>query len=218
MTRVNWLYSYAFLLLFGGFNLLLPQKTQAKIDTYILQIELTPSVCATDRTQIKKRKCLEGYALTVQNLTPYMVVQKDCQTNKTLYLAPVQTRIVAHLIPDESTRKHIWQQVGGCLSMNASQYFRMMTTLAEKLKVPPEITDTRSHQVNHQTFVNELLKLNPSMPEQSVVLGCSAEGGRRARALLTSLNVCYHSNNRYKACPETITTNCPNQFWLKGAY
>ena len=207
---------YAPALAVGMFSIWI-RPAHAQNEGYVLTVELTPSICAVSTEARRKRKCLEGYALTIEGLFPIGQSKQACHTNQPMNLAPVQTRVVARVMPDESARRKLWTNVGGCVGQNASQYFRMMTNLAEKLKIPPEFTDTTGMTVQHQALLGELRKLNPTMPNHAVVMNCQKEPSR-GRMLLTHMQVCYHTNSRYKSCPTGLHSNCPAQFWLKDGF
>lgn len=50
-------------------------------------------------------------------------------------------------MPDENARVQLWQNVGGCVPMNASQYFRTIINFAERLKIPADLTSPNTIEV-----------------------------------------------------------------------
>ena len=181
---------------------------------YVLHIQMTPAICEIDDNAKRQRKCLEGYAMTVASLVPE-VMRSDCFTNTSANLSQVQSKVVARLIPDEAYRVQLWRTIGGCMPMNASQYFRTMTTFAQNLKIPTLLTDAASHTVSYSALQDQFMKLNNSLPANAIQFNCQRAG---RKALLTHASICYKTNGQFKACPTQITANCPTNFNIQGTY
>ena len=182
---------------------------------YILHIELSPAVCKIDPLQKRTRQCLEGYSLTVLGLFPEGVEINNCETSSSATLSPVQRRVVMRLIPDEAAQARLWRSVGGCVSMNASQYFRKLVTYAEQLKVPPEVTSLTTIKVSRSKLENRFYQMNSGLNQSSLKLTCAGSG--RA-AVLTDVKICYRTNGQYQACHIQHTTNCPSNMLIQGSY
>ena len=60
--------------------------------------------------------------------------QSNCSTDSSATLSPLQAKVVARVMPDNNARVQLWKSVGGCVPMNASQYFRTVINFAERLK------------------------------------------------------------------------------------
>lgn len=186
----------------------------ARPQGYVMQIQLTPAVCALDSSKQKQRKCLEGYSLTISGLLPE-TTQKDCTVTSTAALSPLQSKVVARVMPDPNSRTQLWQSVGGCVPMNPSQYFRTMINLAEKLKIPADLTSSENKIVNHQNLKTQFTKLNPTLPINGVSFSCQTS---KSNTVLTEIEICYKVNGQYKQCSNHIVSNCPTSFSIKGAY
>ncbi|GAB3052710.1 hypothetical protein GCM10027155_19000 [Acinetobacter apis] len=182
---------------------------------YILHIQMTPAVCALDATQQKQRKCLEGYSLTIGSLVPENM-DSECATTTSPTLPPLQAKVVANVIPDEPYRTQLWRTVGGCMQMNASQYFRTIINYAQNLKIPAVLTDSTSHSISKQSLENQFLSLNHGLPERGIHMTCQKEG---RSTFLTHISVCYKTNGQFKNCPESVlASSCPNNFNVQGTY
>ena len=99
---------------------------------YVMEVQMTPAVCLFDNQGSKKRKCLEGYSLNITGLYPETTT-RECQTNSSAVLSPLQAKVVARVMPDEHARRQLWAEIGGCVPMSASQYFRNVINYAERL-------------------------------------------------------------------------------------
>lgn len=185
------------------------------VQGYMMQIQLTPATCAIDSSKQRQRKCLEGYSLTIDGLWPETVGTNNCSTVSSGRLAPLQAKVVARVMPDETARLQLWRHIGGCVPMNASQYFRMVINLAEKLKVPNEMVGESSLKVQHNALRAQFLRLNPSLPATGLKLNCQLS---RGISILTEIQVCYSNKGKYKACNAHLVANCPANFVIKGSY
>ena len=74
---------------------------------YVMHIQMTPAICSIDKSKIKQRKCLEGYSLNITGLYPETTT-RECQTKSSAVLSPLQTKVVARVMPDEHARRQLW--------------------------------------------------------------------------------------------------------------
>lgn len=181
---------------------------------YVMQVQMTPAVCSLDTSKKKYRKCLEGYSLTITGLMPESTLS-NCTTNTSGSLSPLQDKVVARVMPDESARNRLWSSIGGCTGLTASQYFRDIINKAGKLKIPTDLTGVENKQVQLADVKSQFVKLNPSMPKESIRFSCQNSG---KTTLLTGFQVCYKVDGQYKQCSNQVVSNCPNSFFIKGSY
>lgn len=185
---------------------------------FVLKVELSPAVCKIDATQSKTRQCLEGYSLTVSGLMPEGVNERACETSNVPVLSPVQKKVLMRIMPDENVQARLWRNVGGCVSMNASQYFRLMVNYAEKLNMPAEMTTPTTIRISRDGLQQKFVQLNQGMPTSAVQLSCDS-ASRNSPTLLTNVQVCYQTNGQYKTCRiEQVSNSCPQQVVIQGSY
>lgn len=181
---------------------------------YVMDVQMVPAVCAYDPLKSKKRKCLEGYSLNITGLYPETTT-RDCTTNSSAKLSPLQAKVVARIMPDENARVTLWHNTGGCVPMNASQYFRTIINHADKLKIPDELTSQETQSIQANVLRNKMLRMNSGLVSQSIEFNCMQT---RGGSLLTEIKICYKNNGQYKSCPTTIVGNCPATFIIKGSF
>jgi ribonuclease T2 len=181
---------------------------------YIMDIQMVPALCSLDPAYSKKRKCLEGYSLNISGLYP-QTTSTNCTTRSSAKLSPLQARVIARIMPDENTRALLWRNIGGCIPMNATQYFRTVINYADRLKVPEELTEQENHSISIDLLRAKFLKINPKLPTSALRFNCQAN---RSTSLLTSIQVCYNSQGGYKACPSSVMNTCPRTVTIKGIY
>ena len=204
------------LLLAGGGGCLVSAAASAApaVHGYVMNVQLVPAVCSLDPQKHKKRKCLEGYSLNITGLYPE-TGQQDCLSSSSAKLPPIQAKVVARVMPDESARNALWHEIGGCVPMNSSQYFRTIINYAEKLKIPEELTSQETQVMQSATLRSKILRLNSGLPAQGVQLGCQLS---YAGSILTNIKICYKSNGQYKTCSNSVISNCPASFTIKGSF
>ena len=198
----------------AGLGLYSSQIFAAPVQGYVMVVQMTPAVCMLDTQKSKKRKCLEGYALNISGLLPE-TSETECKTAASAALSPLQAKVVARVIPDENARVQLWQAIGGCVPMNASQYFRTIINYAERLKIPSELTSPENRSMHMSNLRLQFLRLNPTLPVSAIRFNCAALNGTPT---LTEVKLCYKPNGQYKQCSTTVETNCPNSFTIKGSY
>lgn len=138
------------------------------VQGYVMHVQMTPAVCSLDPSKQKQRKCLEGYSLTITGLMPE-TTRTDCSTESSATLSPLQAKVVARVMPDNNARVQLWKSVGGCVPMNASQYFRTIINFAERLKIPANLTSSSNVEMQQSTLRQQFTKLNPSLPQMAFV-------------------------------------------------
>lgn len=199
----------------SGLALCLGSNVQAApLQGYVMQVQMTPAVCALDPARKKQRKCLEGYSLTITGLLPE-TSEKDCATRSSANLSPLQAKVVARVMPDENARVQLWRSIGGCIPMNASQYFRTIINLADRLKVPAELSSAETRSMSATRLKQQFLRLNSGLPAGALRFNCQSSGGN---AVLTNIQVCYTVGGQYKQCSTQLTSSCPASFLIKGIY
>lgn len=210
-TAVQVLICYAVL----SFASSLYAAESSDISGYVMHIQMTPAVCALDSARQKQRKCLEGYSLTIASLLPELSSNRSCETNSSAQLSPLQAKVVARVMPDENARRQLWQSVGGCVPMNASQYFRTVINFAGRLKVPADLTSANNIEVQQEGLRQQFIKLNPSLPSKGLRFSCQTS---KFDTVLTEISVCYKTNGQYKQCSSHFVSSCPSEFSIKGSY
>lgn len=181
---------------------------------YVLQIQMTPAVCLLDTSKVKKRKCLEGYTLNIEGLYPE-TSRRDCETNSSATLSPLQAKVVARVMPDEAARRQLWRSVGDCTGMSVSQYFRTIINYADRLNIPAVMTRQGEHQIQTSTLQTMFVRLNKGLTAKQIRFQCTRQGKVN---YLTTLNICYAPNGKYKSCSNKVVSNCPSTFIIKGSY
>lgn len=182
---------------------------------YVMQLQMVPALCALDVKKVKKRKCLDGYAINIAGLYP-QTQKQSCYTESSAQLAPLQAKVLARVMPDEVERRTLWRNVGGCLNMTASQYFRLIIRYSEKLEVPTELLGIeRNKNIRLTDLRSNFLKLNRGLSQQGIQFECRLFHGEY---LLTGAKICYNRKGEYTKCAQNISDRCPQNITIKGSF
>lgn len=204
------------IVIMGVCGLLVPhaQAQTTVLKGYIMNIQMVPATCALDKQKNKKRKCAEGYSLNIAGLYPE-TTQPSCHTQSSAALLPLQAKVISRVMPDPNSRAQLWANYGGCVPMNASQYFRTIINYADRLNVPLELSAADDNIANINALRADFLRLNKSMPNQSLHFNCQL---LNRTPVLTSIDICYNTSGKYKQCPTQVSTKCPYRFTIKGTF
>jgi ribonuclease T2 len=190
------------------------QAQTSMLRGYVMEIQMVPAFCALDKGKNKKRKCVEGYSLNINGLYPD-IAKENCQTTSSAALSPLQAKVLSRVMPDQSERTKLWKKYGGCVPMNASQYFRTIINYADRLNVPLELSAADDNITNVNALRTDFLRLNKNMPNQALHFSCQMINQVH---VLTAIDICYSTTGKYKQCPKTLHTNCPYGFHIKGTF
>lgn len=198
----------------GGWLLSVHTAQATPIKGYVMDVEMVPAVCALDRKKNKNRKCVEGYSLNIEGLYPDPQ-QSNCVTQSSATLLPLQAKVISRVMPDAAARKKLWHDYGGCMPMQATQYFRTIINYADRLNVPLELSAADSKTSTVNALKMQFLKLNKTMSSDAVHFSCRVLGREH---VLTGIKICYSTKGHYQRCPKTVISNCPNRFLIKGSF
>lgn len=183
---------------------------------YLLSIKLAPAFCVLNPDRQKTKQCQEGYAIIVHGLWKEKSASKNdipC-TERPPELSPLQQQVLERIMPDEDMRNKAWQRYGACTGMSAQEYFRIVMSYANKLRLPNLLKEeTRDDREFEQEFlVQEIQKMNVSLPEKGFYLRCQA---KQDKTFLTEVRVCYDKLGQFAEC-KNYQPNCPQLITLRA--
>src|SRR5690606_8805105 len=152
---------------------------------YVMDVQMVPALCSLYPEYAKKRKCLEGYSLNISGLYPQTTSQ-HCTTNSSAKLSPLQSKVVARIMPDDNTRTILWRNIGGCVPMNASQYFRTIINYADRLKVPAELTEQENITISVEVLRAKFVRINAQLTAIGLRLNCQLT---QASSMITTIKI-----------------------------
>lgn len=183
---------------------------------YLLSIKLAPAFCVLNPDRQKTKQCQEGYAIIVHGLwkeKPVLKQDAPC-TEQPPELSPVQQQVLERIMPDEEMRNTAWQRYGACTGMSAQEYFRVITSYANKLRLPTVFkAESRDDRAFEQDFlVQEIQKMNVNLPEKGFYLRCQT---KQDKTFLTEVRVCYDKLGQFAEC-KNYQPNCPPLVTLRA--
>lgn len=193
------------------------EETDKSHTHYLLSINLAPAACVLYPELRKLRQCQEGYAIIVHGLwkeKPVVATKAVPCTEKPPELSPVQQSVLEKIMPDEEMRNKAWQRYGACTGLSAQEYFRVVMSYANKIKLPAFFSEaSATDQDFYQDFLSqELKKINPNLPDKGFYFRCQTQ---QDKTFLTEVRVCYDKLGQFSDC-KTFKPNCPNVITLRA--
>ena len=180
----------------------------------VLKIEMSPALCDMEGFRKSLKSCVDGFSISVAGLSFNEAPRGRC-SSQPVKLSPLQTRIVGRVMPDVSSQDESWQLYGSCAGLSSKDYFRLITDMTAKLRLPKELSSGRSYLVDRNRFMQQFFQLNANMPKGAVELSCRKHP-TSGTSVLTELQVCYDSASRFAACPVVTAQKCPESFQVRG--
>lgn len=197
--------------LLPGLLLLPGQPAQADgFDYYTLAVTLTPAFCDLNPGKRNSVQCRDRKALSLHGLWPEKNVGRapaSCRGPALGELPAADERELRRLMPDGSFRRYQWEKHGRCSGLAPPAYFRLMVREFNDIKWPPAL-DVRGRDtvMERDALLKEFRRLNPSLPEKSIVLRCD---GRDRPPLLMEVRLCLSPDGKPGNCVANFRPNCP---------
>ena len=184
---------------------------------YLLSINFAPAACVLYPERRKLRQCQEGYALIVHGLwkeKPVVTTKTEPCTEKAPELSPVQQSVLEKIMPDEEMRNKAWQSYGACTGLSAQEYFRVVMSYANKLKLPELFSEASAtdREFDQEFLAQEVQRINNNLPEKGFYFRCQTQ---QDKTFLTEVRVCYDKLGQFADC-KTFKPNCPNTITLRA--
>lgn len=181
----------------------------AGFDYYTLAVTLTPAFCDMNPDKRNSLQCRERMPLSVHGLWPERSngrAPEYCQGQE-FSLGHANDRLLRRIMPDAGLRRYQWKKHGRCSGLAAEQYFSVLAREFDELRWPERFRARgRDVDVGREVLLAELLKLNPDVPHNGVVLRCAGKG---RPPLVTEVRVCLSPEGEPVACEANYRPNCP---------
>ena len=185
---------------------------------YNLTIQLSPAACSL--MSGNQRQCRDDYWLSVQDFRleyPAGVSAPVCRPVSALLLSPIQENLVSRIIPDRAVRQRIWQQSGGCTARSPTDFFRLISSNVDMLKLPGVFRAQRDVVVQERTLRQQFRQANRGMQDDGFYYACEFSPQRK-RKILTSVHVCFDVAGRLSRCPGFASRplTCDSSIYIQG--
>lgn len=170
-----------------------PQRAAAgQFDYYAVSMSWSPSFCATHRDP---GQCGQGLGFVLHGLWPQY--EKGYPDKCSMEKLPEAVRTsYAAIYPSPKLIGHEWEQHGTCSGLDPAAYFKLSSSLKDKLVIPkPYQQPTAPVRATPGEFVQLFRAANPGMPVDSILPFCG-EGGR----FLREIHACYTREGAARTC------------------
>jgi ribonuclease T2 len=106
-------------------------------------------------------------------------------------------RGIEDLMPARSLVYHEWSAHGTCSGLEPEEFFALVRRAYAGVAIPPELSSpAQAIERSPAAIAAALLRANPGLPPQSVVVACTGQGAPRLR----EVHVCLDRDLRPRAC------------------
>jgi ribonuclease T2 len=184
-------------------------RVAGEFDYYVLALSWSPTFCASPRGDREPRQCGPGrrYSFVVHGLWP------QYHRGWPQYCAETEIRLPQSLIdgmldimPSTRLVRHQWDKHGTCTGLEPKDYFALTRSLRDEVRIPDRYVDpTTSIEVSVHQIVADFLASNPELARDMVSVQC---GGRRDRARLRELRICFSRDGEFRSCGANERRQC----------
>jgi ribonuclease T2 len=184
-------------------------RVAGEFDYYVLALSWSPTFCASPRGDREPRQCGPGrrYSFVVHGLWP------QYHRGWPQYCAETEIRLPQSLIdgmldimPSTRLVRHQWDKHGTCTGLEPKDYFALTRRLHDEVRTPDRYVDPpKSIEVSVHQIVADFVASNPELARDMVSVQC---GGRRDRARLRELRICFSRDGEFRSCGANERRQC----------
>lgn len=171
-----------------------PQHAAApgQFDYYAVSLSWSPSFCATHRDPAQ---CGRGLGFVLHGLWPQYERGFPAQCSREKLPDAVRESYAA-IFPSPKLIGHEWDQHGTCSGLDPAAYFKLSSSLKDKLAIPkPYQQAVAPVRATPGEFVQLFRAANPGTPVDSVLPFCG-DGGR----FLREVHACFTREGAARTC------------------
>ena len=181
------------------------RSAQGDFDFYVLALSWSPSYCAAEGDDANPQQCAAGrpYAFVVHGLWPQFErgYPSDCRVGER-DVERETMRGVFDLMPSAGLIRHQWRKHGSCSGLSQRDYFGLLRSAREKIRVPADFARLDTYRVLSPGEVERaFLDANPAMMSDGVSPTCD-------RRYLREIRICLSKELEFRACPEVERRSC----------
>ena len=172
--------------------------TPGEFDYYLLSLSWSPAFClqspGSPESNGPRRYGFIVHGLWPQNERGW---PQNCLSSEQLTDAVAQQ--ISDLIPAPKLVYHEWSTHGTCSGLSSADFFTLVRKAHDSVSIPaPYKHPGFAIEQSPETVVNAFMRVNPRLPEQSVVATCSNKGAPRLR----EVHICFDRDLNPRACSD----------------
>jgi len=172
-----------------------------KFDYWTMVLSWSPSYCNSPSGQRDRQQCGRGraYAFVAHGLWPqYARGWPEYCDRKPEWVSRDVLRAMTDIMPSNNLVIHEWKKHGVCSGLGAKDYFALTRKVFASVRIPERFKRPNAYiQTTPQALKKAFLSANPQLRANMISVQC---GGRRDRATLGGLRICYDRNLKPRAC------------------
>jgi len=178
------------------------QHVPGEFDYYALVLSWSPTHCATAERGRDDAQCARDdglrYGFVLHGLWPQYEkgYPERCRTRWRPFVPEEVITSVREVMPSRGLIIHEYRTHGTCSGLRPAFYFGLARRLYDKIRIPERYQNPLEVQlVSPQELTNELLRANPGLAPDMVVITCGGPGNR-----LREVRICMTKEGRPRRC------------------
>ena len=175
-------------------------------DFYVLSLSWSPSFCQSAGADRSPEQCKKGankgfvlHGLWPQDEDGYPSSCTPAEQNLSKY----DLEAGAGLYPEQWLVKYQWRRHGTCSGEAPEQYFRMVKTAMERIRVPDGFKSVDASRTDVPAEIEKLFSdANPGLTADMISVSCRDK-------LMQDVRICFSRNlSQFRTCPQVDRAGC----------
>jgi ribonuclease T2 len=183
------------------------QNAPAQFDYYVLSLSWSPSFCETATGNARRRQCgARPFSFVVHGLWPQYErgFPESC-------LVPPPTlernimRSMLDLMPAPGLVYHEWDQHGTCSGLEPREYFDLVRTARERVRIPEQYSHPTSPlSVTPAEVIDAFVGANDGLSSEGITVDCD-------RRRLREVRICFTRDLNFRNCSRSAQRACRSE-------
>lgn len=175
-------------------------------DFFVLSLAWSPTYCEIEGDRASRQQCgsRESFDFIVHGLWPQFERgwPEFCQSREPSRVPNDLVREVADIMPSAGLVGHQWRKHGSCAGLSQRDYFSLVRSAWEKVKIPRVFEETgRDLRVSPMEVENAFRSANPSLPADGIAVTCE-------NRMISEVRICMTKSLEFRSCTEIDAKGC----------
>jgi ribonuclease T2 len=174
-------------------------------DFYVLALSWSPSYCASKGANANRQQCgaTKPYSFVVHGLWPQRErgYPADCATDEPRVPREL-ARTLFDIMPSTGLIGYQWRKHGSCSGLSQTDYFSLLRSAREKVRVPNEFSNPReARNVAPSQVEARFIQSNPGLKPDAIAVACDGQ-------FISDVRICMTKDLAFRSCPEVDRRAC----------